>query len=307
MTLAANGGNVVGIETGVLTGGATVAPAQVTVDLAAGYTVPALPPGSPVGIATVSAISGGTSGLTLAVVAGQLTADDPTRYASDPSAQACSAGPYLAVWKLESNVFGLDYTLPVFVQHPAGDAQRVEFRFCPPPLTDANGKAVMPTPMPLANADFLLIGAAGPTAHGSYTSSALVTPVGSSGAPDTASTVEARSLEPIPHTLSAKGRYDAKTHDAVLTGRVTETGKPQAGAVVDYVRVDNLAPPKHVKTSRAGTFTARVRIGATATFDVQVPDATVPCSGASTAPRGCATETVIGTNDRLVRVVVPKR
>lgn len=307
MTLAANGGNGVGISTGILTGGASVAPAQVTVDLAAGYTVPTAPIGTPVGIATVSAISGGTSALTLAIVAGQLTADDPARYANDPSAQACAAGPYLAVWKLESNVFGLDYTLPVFVEHPAGDAQRIELRFCPPALTDANGKAVTPTPMPLANADFLLMGASGPSARGSYTSSALVTPLGSTGAPDTASTVEARSLEPIPHTLTAKGRYDAKTHDAVLTGRVTEVGKAQAGAVVDYVRLESLTEPRHVKTSGAGTFTARTRIAATTTFDVVVLDAVAPCSGPSTAPRGCASETVIGTNDRLVRVVVPKR
>jgi hypothetical protein len=301
------GGGGIALSSGSGGGGETsVPPAQVTVDLAAGYRAAATPVGSTAGLASFSSASGSASGISIVLVSGSLTVDDPAHYANDPAAQACAPGPYTAVWRLSTTILGLAYDLPVFVEHAAGDAQRIELRFCPPPLLDANGKPVTAAPVPLTDVDFLLTSVLGPTARGRYTSNAYVTPEGLGGTPDPAATVEARALDPVPHTLTLKGRYDAKIHDAVLTGRVTEAGKPQAGASVEYLRLDLFGPPRHVRTSANGAFTARVRIGSTTTFAADVPDTTGPCPGSSTAPRGCASLTVSGTRARTVRVVVPR-
>jgi hypothetical protein len=164
---------------------------------------------------------------------------------------------------------------------------------------------------------FLLFPLQEPTAPGSYTSSALLTAAGPSGAPDPTTTAEARFLRTVPHILTAKGRYDKKTKDAVVTGRVTELGKPQSGAAVEYVTVSSSSNGfvsivsatsiKKVRASTAGTFAIRARIAKTTTFLLDVPDTVGACQGSSTAPRGCLSETFEGTAEKDVRVVVPKR
>jgi hypothetical protein len=299
-----------GISTLAVASGSTgtpVPPARVVVDLAPGYQVTPPAPGAVVGLGIVSASSGSLlGGGAFAALFAELVADDPAKYANDPSAQACAAGPYTAVWRFSSSAFGLSYTLPIFVGHPAGDAQRVELRFCPAPLTGADGKPVTTAPVPLDGAMLLLSPIAAPRGRGEFTSSAYITDETLSGAPDPATTGEARFVDPVPHALSARGRYDAKTRAAVLTGRVTELGKPQAGAAVEYFGDTSFAPPKHVRTSAKGTFSTRVRIPSTTTFFLDVPDATVACRGSSSAPRGCLSLTVAGTNTRLVRVAVPR-
>lgn len=287
--------------------GTPVPVAQVTIDLAPGYAASALAPGAQAGFAVLSASSGSGLSGAIALVSGELTADDPARYATDLAAQACAPGPYTAVWRFSASVLGLSYTLPIFVGHPTGDTQRVELRFCPPPLAGPDGKPVTTAPMPLTGAVFLLNGLAGPRARGTYTSSAYVTAAGATGAPDSSTTTEARFLDPVPHTLTLAGRYDAKTHSAVLTGRVTSLGKPEPGATVEYVRANSASQPRHVRTSRTGSFATRVRIAATTTFLAVVPDSTRSCAGPSAAPRGCASLTLAGTNARVVRVAVPRR
>jgi len=111
-----------------------------------------------------------------------------------------------------------------------------------------------------------------PSAAGQYLSHAFLTPPGPTGAPDAGATAEAQFLDPIPHSLTVKAHYDAKSHAAVISGRVTELGKPQAGAVVDLQRADAFTPSKRVRTSANGTFTTHIRITATTTFAAGVPD-----------------------------------
>jgi hypothetical protein len=285
--------------------GSPIPPAQVVIDLAPGYAVTATPPGTTVGLAFVYSTSGSGLSGTIALINGEVIADDPARYAGDPGAQACAPGPYTAVWRLSAIVFGLSYTLPIFVGHPSGDPQGVELRLCPPPLVGSDGKPVTPTPVPLTRAAFLVSSLTAPTTAGEYVSRAFVTPESAAGAPDPGSMLEARFLDPIPHVLTLKDRYDAKSHDAVLTGRVMELGKPQADAIVDLTRINSFTLAKRVRTSANGTFSARIKIASTTRFAAGVPDSTGACPGPSTAPRGCASLTVAGTTLKLVRVVVP--
>ena len=277
-------------------------PAQVSVDLAAGYTV--APAGTPLGIASMTSSSSQGGGV--GFFSGPLAADDPVKYAADPAALACAPGPYLAVWKLSTTALGLTYTMPVFIEHLAGDVTRVELRFCPPPLADSEGKPVTTTRVPLSAASFLLSGLQAPSTRGRYVSSAYITPAESSGAPEQASTVEARALQPFPHSITLKGRYDVKTRTAVLTGRVIQVGKPQARAAVEVVDIDSLLEPRQVRTTARGTFAARFRIGGATTFLARVDDATGPCGGTSTATAGCSSLTVTGTNTASVTVKVSR-
>jgi hypothetical protein len=169
--------------------------------------------------------------------------------------------------------------------------------------------------VPLAGAVFLLTPLRQPTAAGSYTSRALITALGSNGTPDPQTTAEVRFLRVVPHVLTATGRYDPKTKDAVITGRVTELGKPEPRATVEYeaastnglVVVLNSGSSKKVRTSAAGTFTIHKRISKTTVFVLDVPSTTGPCRGTSAAPRGCLSETTEGTGEKDVRVVVPRR
>jgi hypothetical protein len=270
----------------------------ISIDFAPGYSLPTLPPASSAGSVFLASSTGSQGGASL--LGGILTIEDPATYATDPSAQVCAPGPYLAVWKLTTSALGLSLTLHLFVEHPAGDATRIEIRFCPPPLSNSQGQPVTTGPMPISDANFELFGVRGPATPGSYVSSAYITPSDATGAAEQASTVEARALEPVPHSVTLKGSYDTKNHSAVLTGKVIQAGKPQARAVVELV-VGSL-PPRRVKTNARGTFSTRVRMPATTTYAARVVDATGPCGGTSTAPAGCASLTVTGTNTVQVTV-----
>jgi hypothetical protein len=287
-------------------------PAQVVVDLPAGYAASATPPGTPVGLALLDSESGTGETSSATIVATSVVAADPATYTSDPAAQACGAGTPTAVWTLNTTIVGLDYTLPIFVGRPAGNPQGLELRFCPPPLTGPDGKPLETPPVPLSTLLVLLTPLAQPTAAGSYTSSVFITPEGPTGAPNPQATAETRFLRTVPHTLTAKGRYDRKTHDAVVTGRVTNLGKPQARALVEYATasvsstgtiVQVATNEKHVRATAAGTYTIRAKITKATLVAVDAAGSTGPCQGPSTAPRGCVSETVEGTAQHVVRVV----
>jgi hypothetical protein len=283
-------------------------PARTVIDVPGGYT-PDLtaPPGTPTGIAFVS--SSGTSGSTVAstTIFGVITTADPAQYQNDPAAHACVAGPYLAVWKIDATILGVFKTsLPIFVVSQT-TSPGVALVFCAPTLTNLDGTPVAAPPIPLDGVGLLLSGLTPPSAPGTYVWHAYVAPqTPGTGAPNDAATYELRAIVPVPHPLSVKGSYNAKLRDAVLTGKVTEEGKPQSRADVFVVSESSLEPI-HARTNAAGKFTIRIRVAQTTTFFVQVPDQTERCQGPSTAPGGCASTTVSATATKRVRVTVPRR
>jgi hypothetical protein len=307
---SSSGASIESVSLGGSGGGPSPAPpARVVVDPPAGY-APDLTaaPGTPVGIAFASASNQSGSAFSTTTIAGAVTAQDPAQYQSNAAAQACAPGPYLAVWSLDTGVLGLFKTsLPIFLVRPAGSATGVELRFCAPTLTNPDGTPVAAPPLPLDGLSLLLSTLTPPTAAGSYEWHAYVAPqTPGTGAPNDPATYELRSIVPVPHAITVKGSYNAKLHDAVLTGRVTEDGKAQARASVFAVTTSSLEPIR-TRTSAAGRFTIRARIAQTTTFFLQVPDQTGPCTGATTAPGGCLSTTVSATATKTVRVVVPRR
>jgi hypothetical protein len=283
-------------------------PARVAVDVPAGYTPDfTAAPGAPAGIAFIG--SSGQAGTTVSstTIFGLITVADPAQYQSNPAAQACAPGPYLAVWSIDANILGVFKTsLPIFVVRPSGSTTGIELRFCAPTLTNLDGSAVAAPPLRLDIVSLLLSTLTAPTAPGSYLWHAYVAPqTPGTGAPNDAATYEVRALVPVPHAISVKGSYNAKLRDAVLTGRVTEGGKAQANATVFAASLTSLEPIR-ARTNAAGRFTIKTRVTATTTFFVQVPDQTEACQGASTAPAGCASTTVSASASKRVRVVVPR-
>jgi hypothetical protein len=292
--------------------GLTSPPAAVVVDLPTGYAASPEAPGATVGLALFESIAGSGETTSAAILTAPLVAADPAKYAADPAAQACAGGTPTTVWTLSTTIVALAYSLPIFVGHPASNRQGLELRFCPPPLNGADGKPLATPPVPISTLLLALTPLSQPSAAGSYTSSAFVTPENASGAPNPQATVETRFLLTIPHTLTAKGRYDKKTGDAIVTGRVTNLGNPQARALVEYSTATQSSSgaitsisetTKHVRATAAGTYTIRMRISKTTLFLVDAAGSTGACQGASTAPHGCVSETVEGTAEHLVRVV----
>jgi len=67
-----------------------------------------------------------------AVLAGEVSVDDPTRYAADPEAQACAPGQHAAVWRLSLSALGLRLDTPVFFDRAADATAAARLVFCPP-------------------------------------------------------------------------------------------------------------------------------------------------------------------------------
>jgi hypothetical protein len=297
-----------GLSVGVLVigGQGPPPPARVAVDVPSQYSADlTAAPGSLVGIGFLTSAESSGQTLSQLTVFGAVAAADPAQYASDPAAQACATGPYLAVWRIDAVVLGFKLSLPIFLVHPAGSSTAIELRFCAPFPTTPDGKPATAAPLQIDSLELLLSDIAPPTAAGSYLWQAFVTPqTPGTGTPNDGSIYELRALVPLPHRLVVKGHFDAKAHAAVLTGAVTEVGKPQAHADVFVVTANGILPI-HARTNAAGRFTIRAHVSQTTTFLVDVPDQTEACQGASTAPAGCQTETISAAGGKRVRVVVP--
>jgi len=292
----------------VIVGGPTPPPpARVALDVPSQYAVDlTAAPGATVGIAAASSAEGSGQSLSILQLLGALTVVDPTQYAADPAAQACAAGPYLAVWRFTSTVLGFNLSLPIFLVHPSGSTTGVELRFCAPALTTQDGKPVTGASVHLDSLELLLSAITPPGSNGNFLWHAFVTPqTPGTGAPNEAATYEIRALVPVPHTVTVKARYDSKGRDAVLSGLVKEAGKPQVNA---DVFVANLAGLQlfHRRTDAQGRFTLKERISTTTTFAVVVLPQPEACQGASSAPGGCLSTTVSSPPAKRVRVVVPR-
>src|SRR5207248_6142642 len=135
--------------------------------------------------------------------------------------------------RLDGTIAGFNLSLPIFLVHPAGSNTAIELRFCAPPLTGSSGQPVTSAPIHIDELVLFLSDIALPTGSGSFLWHAYVTPqTQPTGPADDSATYELRALVPVPHRLTVTGRYERVTHDAVLTGRLTEVDKPQARAEV---------------------------------------------------------------------------
>jgi hypothetical protein len=147
-----------------------------------------------------------------------------------------------------------------------------------------------------------------PATPGSYRWSALVTPRS-----DSHGAYELRAVVPVPHVLTLRGSYRPETRRAVLTGTLRSRGKPRQRAEVDIIRLDRTAVPLafydswdgFVNTTARGTYSIALPLVRTQGFVASTPATVQRCSGPSTAPAGCRTTTIAGTESDPVTVSVP--
>jgi hypothetical protein len=207
-------------------------------------------------------------------------------------AVACSTDAIAGAWIIRASVGAKKLALPIALA--SGDGTRLDL--CP-----ATGQRI-------AALVLSLVGVVPPATPGSYRWSAFVTP---RFHPDAA--YELRAVVPVPHVLTLRSSYRADTRTAVLTGTLRAHGKPRQRAEIDILRLDRTAVPlafyddwdAFVSTTDRGTYRVAIPLGRTQGFIASTPPTVKRCSGASTAPAGCETITVAGTESDPVTVSVP--
>jgi hypothetical protein len=242
---------------------------------------------------------------------GTLTVGNPA-LGADATAQACSAGPHAAVWIATIEIDERPLMLRIYVDSTTGDeASRGAFRLvtCLPspyvPLEQGGapaGAQVVEVRLSLALTN--------PPAAGPYTWRVVVTPyVYGSTTADEPSTFEARTRVLLPHVLTLKAAYQAKTRTLVVTGRLLGLGQPEPGTTVTLF-ADWLDTPPDVfwdavlgdaKTRANGTYMLRkprkriLRADQRAKLMIRVyifDPVAGPCTAPPIVPGGCVDELV---------------
>jgi len=282
--------------------------AHVQLSIPAGYSVAlGQPAGTVVGHMSATLVDARESSA-IARVDAELVVDETAKYETDPAAQACARGAHAATWLAEVSVLGQTFGLPIFVDlGGATDSgpSAATLRFCPTWVSSRLPKGVTEQLLHLTVENVV----SAPTSPGRYTWSALVTPrVGGTIAPDPSRVFELRSFIPYPHTLTLQARHDPKAKSVALTGRLTAAGEPEQGADIDLLAVnrdrEDVIPIGRTQTNEAGEFTITRRIVRTTRFIALAFQGIRPCSTPSSAPAGCALETVPSTPGATASVKV---
>jgi hypothetical protein len=267
--------------------------ARVVVTAPAGYGIElGHPPGTEIGFA--SGLLANITGSGSSFVDGAITAVDPATQVGTPESEACAPGRHDAVWRTTLSVLGQSFPMAIYIDRatPAQASSSFVLKFCPVWSAPSAPPGVTARQLTLVVFDSV----SRPTADGRYTWSGLVSPVGSELGPDEARTFEVRAVEAIPNTLTLAQRHDPKRRTVTLSGTVTAAGQPVAGARVRFAASTNSASDTTffgpVTTNASGQFSITHSVVVTTRFSADVEGLSLPCTAPSTAPAGCAQETV---------------
>jgi hypothetical protein len=213
---------------------------------------------------------------------------------ADPALQSCAPGAHTEEWQL-ALLGAVRATLPIAVDMaPAGGSLRLTV--CLGPLRAAG---VVPTAL-----TFGLLDVRNPAAPGIYRWSALVAPFDGAGAVDLARASELRANVPLPEALTATAAFNRTTRILTIRGTLREADSPLGGVAVHFVRP--LSGDAHtiaigsIRTTRTGTYSFRKKIplarSAPGLVVAYVDTAVTACAATSTAPDGCTSESVPGTD-----------
>ena len=287
-------------------------PARLVLYVPTGFALyPQRPAGSPIGQAMAFAADGSFGIGDAALLTGPIAAAENR----PDAAPGCGPADRLGLWQLRLSLLGQPLDVPIAVSQPGPGAPAdaaLQLELCLPTLPAANGAL-----LPLNQLRISLDELEAPTARGSYQWHAFVTPV----APDKHSplpekTYEVRALLPLPHLLTLHGRYEPKSHKALLRGRLTGAGQAQGGARVEFIRLVRRVTPRgvvyrdsyagSVRTGANGSFTLKTPLRRTAGFVAVVRDSLGRCRGATLAPGGCASTSTTGTQSEPITISVPR-
>jgi hypothetical protein len=291
-----------GVAFDFLFGTPTPAIESVAITVPAGYHLPTGAVGAQLGSAEIDAqpaLGGAATALK-----GSIVVADPATLAADPLAQTCAPGAHGAAWQLVLSG-SASVSLPV-TSDPLPSGGSSKLTICLDALRAAN---LVPTEVYLQIED----GVTNPSSPGLNRWTALATRFDAVGKPDPTTVFELRADEPLPHTLSVKASYDVKKRLLTVKGTLLAAGQPR-----DQIRVHVFggpsSDPESFKelgapvTSGAGAYTFHKRLAKAPKFvAVNVHFYILDCAEASTAPAGCASETIDGTFGGPTRVAVIKK
>jgi hypothetical protein len=261
-----------------------------TITAPSGYTLTPKPFGAQLGVAAVTVRTGAR--LLRRPLVGAIVDTDPAASVDDPVLRACAPGTHTGVWQLM--LFGpAQAMVPIAVDELAsGGSYKLTVCF------DALRSAQL-APVEI---DLGLVDVHNPAAIGVYDWSALVTPFDAAGAPDFANASELRGDAPLPQNVTVKATFDAKTKTLTVRGTLRMAGKPRVSMSVNlrgFVPSGGDIDIGAARTTRTGAYVFRKRIVSPALrpglVSAYVEVSTSACAAASTAPRGCTSESVPGT------------
>lgn len=287
-------------------------PARLVLYVPTGFALyPQRPAGSPIGQAMAFAADGSFGIGDAALLTGPIAAAENR----PDAAPGCGPADRLGLWQLRLSLLGQPLDVPIAISRPGPGAPAdaaLQLELCLPTLPAANG-ALLPLNLLRISLDEL----EAPTARGSYQWHAFVTPVSPDRhSPFPEKTYELRALLPLPHLLTLHGRYEPKSHKALLRGRLTGAGQAQDGARVEFIRLVRRVTPRGVvyrdsyagsaRTGANGSFTLKTPLRRTAGFVAVVRDSLGRCRGATLAPGGCASTSTTGTQSEPITISVPR-
>jgi hypothetical protein len=223
-------------------------------------------------------------------VEGQVIADNPALYTSNP----CAPGLHAAVWKLNITVAGSPLTVPIYVDavtagpEAAFASAKIQLCLAGPIGTPAGAQLL-----------FALFDVNGVFTNPPNTSDriwrATFTPyVPGTPNPNPGGTTEGQALAPGRVALSVKSK-SLKRGRVIVSGKLLVDGRPYRGAEVElYVGTKKVGS---ARTNAAGNYTFRKKIKKKTRYIVQtlrLAELALPCPAPALplVPQGCKTATI---------------
>ncbi len=232
-----------------------------------------------------------------AQIKGTTTVLDPNVFTANALAQSCAPGAHTATWSLNLS----DSTsVPIAVDAlTSGGSYRITV--CLNALPHTSG-----TPVDAYFEPSVIF--RNPSAPKTYVWSALVTPVDASGAANPAAAFEVQGGEPIPEPLTLRATWDARHHLLAARGVLSGGGAPRPGIHV-HVYAGSTSNKNTLReigvatTNGSGAFVFRKHQAKKPAYlyGRVLFYIFTQCVGTSTAPAGCMSRTVDGTESFPVK------
>jgi hypothetical protein len=210
---------------------------------------------------------------------------------ADPATKGCAEGTHAATWWMVLNSTHGELSIPVAVDRRGpgylltvclGSLQKLK-------LT-AN-EIYFATRQVFRN----------PSKPGNYRFSALVYPIGADGKPNPKTRYEMRGTQPIPEDAKPKAVYNPATKTLTVVGTLMAAGKPRVGINVHIYggQSTSYSAQKEIgyaTTGRGGiyTFTRKLSLAPRWIYAYIFHYRYPICSGPSSAPAGCASQSTDG-------------
>ncbi len=269
------------------------APARITITTPAGYRVtPSYRAGFFFGEADIYTNKG--------IYSGEIDVAPKAIFTNDPSVAGCADGPHTSDWLMLVKGTKGRLTVPV-----AADRTSAGLR-----LTVCLG-AFNSAGLKIDEVYFVTSSVfRNPTRSGVYRFNARIVPLGADGAPSTAAQYEVRADEPLPEDVTVtSATYDRTTHLLSVGGSVHANDKPRGGINVHVFAGQS---PDVNDMNEVGSRGSPDRTVYALTKKMLIPLAYVVayvrhydfarCQSGSSAPGGCASESIDGGPSQSVKV-----